>query len=536
MRRMFWLAAVLMAAVALRTTGSDADAEAHGYLQVDGPQGLQVFVDGESAGTILPDSVPPAVIVRLAAGSHAVRMALPGGRPELVTVAVPADDLVWITSQAAVAPPQVRTSGEAVVPPSRDPFGSIHLITIPVRCRVAVEGMELDDDADKTTPGWQLDDLAAGRYVVTCTADQLEPLRVEVVLAEGERARLLLHLPDGTADHLSERAAKAEWDRTQAGNPRTAGALPIPFSWIPDAGLWIGSREITNAEFRAFRKEHRSGAWQGHDLDVDRQPVCRVSADDAIAFAAWLTRRDRLSGHLPQHWQYRLPTAGEWRAAAMADCAVGWPPTAGNYRDEASGLAEPIAGFRDDAIVSRPVADDAEGMPCTGLGGNVAEWAYPDDPAAIPVHFLACGASWRTRTRAFLEADDRHFRLRAHDRLCDVGFRLALAPAPGVSALTILPPPPSAMVMPGDWAPLPGDGEALPGDGDDGEALPGDGDALPGDPAADAANGAGRGARTVRNPGGTPRRSGARAQRAAGNGGRDGRLRSAAAPGQDPLW
>lgn len=95
-------------------------------------------------------------------------------------------------------------------------------------------------------------------------------------------------------------------------------------------GFWMGKYEVTNAEFRKFRPEHNSGnapvgsspfdgiitivtgdsPGRGPSLNGDRQPVVRVTWTDAMAFAGWLSQKNRQN--------LRLPTEAEWEYAARA--------------------------------------------------------------------------------------------------------------------------------------------------------------------------------------------------------------------------
>jgi len=58
--------------------------------------------------------------------------------------------------------------------------------------------------------------------------------------------------------------------------------------------FYIGTREITNGEFRMFRAGHSSGAAGAFTLDEDAQPVVQVSWDDAARFCNWLSARESL--------------------------------------------------------------------------------------------------------------------------------------------------------------------------------------------------------------------------------------------------
>ena len=58
--------------------------------------------------------------------------------------------------------------------------------------------------------------------------------------------------------------------------------------------FYMGEREVTNAQFRQFRPTHNSGAIGNVSLDLDKQPVARVTWDDAAEFCNWLSAQEGL--------------------------------------------------------------------------------------------------------------------------------------------------------------------------------------------------------------------------------------------------
>ncbi|HEX8353507.1 MAG TPA: bifunctional serine/threonine-protein kinase/formylglycine-generating enzyme family protein, partial [Pyrinomonadaceae bacterium] len=86
----------------------------------------------------------------------------------------------------------------------------------------------------------------------------------------------------------------------------------------------IDRTEVTNAEYADFVKEtgHQPppGVWEGGrpSPGVARLPVSNVTYGDAVAFAAWRSKRDGVT--------YRLPTEQEWEYAARGgDSARAYP-------------------------------------------------------------------------------------------------------------------------------------------------------------------------------------------------------------------
>ncbi|MGD8324702.1 MAG: SUMF1/EgtB/PvdO family nonheme iron enzyme [Gammaproteobacteria bacterium] len=229
--------------------------------------------------------------------------------------------------------------------------------------------------------------------------------------------------------------------------------------------FYMGTTEVTNAQFRQFRPEHDSGDLQGLSLNGDDQPVVNVTWEDIAQYLNWLSIADGLQpvyqegpngwfAVLPLRSGYRLPTEAEWVWAARyygaaeplvfpwsSDVAEVAPPDRfGNFADvsAADTLPTTLLTYNDDFVTSAPVASfepNAAGL--FDMGGNVAEWVqdyYSLDfqaPAGVienptgpgsGAYRVVRGSSWRSATLTELRIASRDYSNGGRD---DLGFRLA---------------------------------------------------------------------------------------------------------------
>jgi formylglycine-generating enzyme required for sulfatase activity len=225
--------------------------------------------------------------------------------------------------------------------------------------------------------------------------------------------------------------------------------------------FYLGTREVTNGQFRQYIRDHDSGAFQEHTLNDDDQPVVNVTWEQAALYCNWLsaqeklqpfyrTERGKVVGIDPAATGYRLPTEAEWEWAArqVGDVEVDelrfpWgnnlppPDRHGNYADRSVAhlVGRIIFGFNDNHIVSAPVGSfKASPIGIHDLSGNVAEWVNDfheiptSDPVSDPLgpatgqYHVIRGSSWMHGTITELRLSFRDYGSEGRQ---DLGFRIA---------------------------------------------------------------------------------------------------------------
>ncbi len=164
-------------------------------------------------------------------------------------------------------------------------------------------------------------------------------------------------------------------------------------------------------------------------------PVVNVSRNDAVAFCAWLTASERLSGKIAAMQSYRLPTDAEWSwAVGIGDRETGatpkeksakleniypWgtqfppPPGAGNFADQAALKYfthwPHIENYDDGFVTTAPVGRfTPNALGIYDLAGNVAEWCADDYDATHQQGVLRGGAWINCGPKSLWSSDRNH--------------------------------------------------------------------------------------------------------------------------------
>ncbi len=236
--------------------------------------------------------------------------------------------------------------------------------------------------------------------------------------------------------------------------------VPVPIEGGPTSGkkvlfsLWHARVQ----DYEVFVKETKR-AWPKAAFEqTQKHPAVQVSWEDATAFCAWITERERTAGRLGSNGHYRLPSDHEWSCAVglghQEDAAVPpaaksskldgvfpwglqWPPPkgAGNYagaelQDALAIRKYPdvhgvIAGYEDGFETTSPVGSFAGNrFGLYDMGGNVWEWCE-DWSDTDQKHRVLRGGSWINHLEVLLLSSNRGYIAPLH-RFNDLGFRLVL--------------------------------------------------------------------------------------------------------------
>ena len=228
-----------------------------------------------------------------------------------------------------------------------------------------------------------------------------------------------LRATDGTGDPLASASKEKPF----------VNSLGMEFVPVPGTKVLFCRWETRVKDYEIFAKETKR-EWPKPDFEQGpAYPAVNVSWEDAVAFCAWLGRKEGRT--------YRLPTDAEW------SLAVGLPEEKGRTPQEKSGKIQDVfpwgaqwpppkgAGnfrqkFKTDAFEhTSPVGSfSANSLGIFDLGGNVWEWC--DDRYNEELEYRVFrGGAWDVYDPAFLLSSDRNFD-GAPFRCDDLGFRVVV--------------------------------------------------------------------------------------------------------------
>ena len=244
--------------------------------------------------------------------------------------------------------------------------------------------------------------------------------------------------PDAAGTPKADQSLAAATKEKPFENSLGMKFVPVPITGGPTDGkrVLFSVWKTRVCDYDAFAREAVRLMPKVESEQGPTHPVVNVSWEDARAFCAWLTERERKAGKLGANERYRLPTDHEWSCAVgigdredaekspaekdgkLADVfpwGATWPPPkdAGNYdstlKVDSHHYSSPVGSF------------PANRHGLYDMGGNVWEWCEDEYRTGSQTRVLR-GASWYDAARDDLLSSSRYC-LRPLSRVSTYGFR-----------------------------------------------------------------------------------------------------------------
>jgi formylglycine-generating enzyme required for sulfatase activity len=271
-------------------------------------------------------------------------------------------------------------------------------------------------------------------------AKRREDTRLEAEAKRKENARV-------EAERKEREVAAQEAARLEAGKKSQqamASASPdhpwenslgMKFVPVPGIRVLFGVWDVRVKDYAAYAAVDAGvgNSWKSPGFEQGpAYPVVNVNWNDAKAFCAWLTEKERQAGLISENQSYRLPTDAEWSVAVgggtpkdkdrktkrVYPWGSEWPPPsgAGNYGSSLNvdnyEYTSPVGSFK------------ANRYGLYDMGGNVWQWCEDSYDGQSGSRVLR-GASWYYFTPDNLLSSYRD--IDAPDtRVNNVGFRCVL--------------------------------------------------------------------------------------------------------------
>lgn len=347
-------------------------------------------------------------------------------------------------------------------------FGEVAVSAQPADAQVYVDG-KLSGAANQTlrlvatTHDIEIRKTGFVDFKASVTPRPGVPQRVDTTLLTPEQSRIAA-TPAVTRTKFEQQLRLMPIGRFTMGSPRrepgrraNEAQRDVEFK----RGFYLGVTEVSNAQYRRYKPEHRSGIVGNHTLDLDNQPVVGITWMEAAAYCNWLseqeglprayeTKGETLVAVNPMTKGFRLVSDAEWEWAARNagggklrrypwGDALPVAPRSGNYADAMARLIvqDVIPDYDDGFAGSAPVGKfPPNTLGLQDMGGNVAEWVNdyytvsvssdqtlvdPLGPAEGKQHVIR-GASWKHSGVTDLRLSARDFGDGVRN---DVGFRIA---------------------------------------------------------------------------------------------------------------
>lgn len=219
---------------------------------------------------------------------------------------------------------------------------------------------------------------------------------------------------------------------------RASGDEITPVKVFLSRGYWMGQYEVTRAEWKRLMMTEPWSRQPGIG-GQDDNPATIMTWDSALEFCRKFTDLERAARHIPDNWEYTLPTEAQWERACRAQTETAFSFGDGDGNPKLDDYAWYLGNSGIDGHLSlHPVGGKkANAWGLYDMHGNVWEWCSDSYTTVIPggrdpkVEIRYADRTERGGSYSQEPAQCRSAtRRRAHPdtKRSDLGFRVALTP------------------------------------------------------------------------------------------------------------
>jgi formylglycine-generating enzyme len=208
--------------------------------------------------------------------------------------------------------------------------------------------------------------------------------------------------------------------------------------------FYLGATEVTNAQYEQFDPDHKQLRGKDGVSTADDEPVTFVTWHQAVAFCAWLSKKEGKP--------YRLPTEAEWEYACRAGTETPFN-TGDTLTAEQANIGQVLKDGRPTTVPVGRYKPNAWGL--YDMHGNVLEWCLDwhgpyvadtqDDPVGREDGYAKVARGWcfhrperaRDPMKYWRSANRSGFLPEDANRY--TGFRVVQGDKPGTRPLRIAP-------------------------------------------------------------------------------------------------
>jgi hypothetical protein len=279
-------------------TPAQAQAARTGFIQIDGPSGTEIYLDGALQGVTRDDILPGVdglIVSDVAPGRHQVAARLEGFAPQTYEVEIAPGEVLALVLRPFAPAVEITEEGDSDTGALRAEVGTLLIQSVPIDIGIRGAGIDRVKSQDRLTAR----NLRAGSHAMTFTSGG-RTLEARADICAAATTALFVNFVAGTVEVRADGCAVTEWS-----HPMLQTTLDGHGDYVRSAAFAPDGRRIVTAS-----ADRTARIW---DADTGRPVATLEGHGDWVRSAAFAP-----DGR-------RIVTASADRTARIWDADTGRP-------------------------------------------------------------------------------------------------------------------------------------------------------------------------------------------------------------------